>query len=142
VYGGSEDYKGSSDSSITECFDVRDITSLETAQSWVPNDTATITATGDSRLTGSVTFTLYESANCTAVDEDDDGDPDNVLYSKSFPLTNADSPAIVTSDNTGAVTSDTDVSWATTFSSSDPDTASSSGHCEASQLVIDNDITD
>ena len=34
-----------------------------TAQDWLPNDTATLT--GDTNLNGTLTFTLYPSADCT-----------------------------------------------------------------------------
>ena len=36
-----------------------------TAQKWLPNDSATISASAGGNLAGSVTFTLYPSGDCT-----------------------------------------------------------------------------
>ena len=39
---------------------------MTTAQTWVPNDSATITApAGSGNLAGTVTFTLYDIGDCT-----------------------------------------------------------------------------
>ena len=48
-----------------ECFNVTSVASITTAQKWLPQDTATVTASGGATVAGSVTFSLYESANCS-----------------------------------------------------------------------------
>jgi hypothetical protein len=64
-YGGDGSYQGSKDGSTTECFTVVKLNStISTAQSWTPQDTATIDHSG-----GSVVFTLLKNvtdpATCT-----------------------------------------------------------------------------
>jgi len=55
--------KGTSFDGSSECFTVTGTASMTTAQDWLPNDTATLT--GDANLNGTLTFTLYHSADCT-----------------------------------------------------------------------------
>src|SRR5207249_12010689 len=59
VPGGTNggNYTGSSDSSPGECFLVQDSTSILSNQNWLPNDTATVSATGSTALNGHLTFT-------------------------------------------------------------------------------------
>ena len=40
---------------------------MTTAQSWVPNDSATISAPAGGNLAGSVSFSLYASGDCASV---------------------------------------------------------------------------
>ena len=49
----------------TEEVTVTGVATLETAQRWLPNDTAHITGPTGTTLSGTVTFTLYNTANCT-----------------------------------------------------------------------------
>jgi hypothetical protein len=65
----------------------------ETAQDWLPNDTATIT--GDTNLNGTLTFQLYTGDNCGVTS----GAP-VPGQSYSFTLTNAPSPAVRSTTNT------------------------------------------
>lgn len=68
--------------------DVLDVPStLETAQSWVPNDSVTLTADAGGNMTGTVSFTLYASADCTGEEVFDEdiqiNDPSGVTVSTS-----------------------------------------------------------
>jgi len=118
-----------------ECFFVQDTTSMTTAQRWLPNDSATITAGGGSALNGSLVFSLYNGlANCNA------GGTTGRLYTESFTLTNAASPATRTTANTNVlVTSTSQVWWRVAFTSSDQNVVGSSSTCtETTSLTITN----
>jgi hypothetical protein len=131
-------YTGSSDATHGECFTVNDATSATSAQTWLPNDAATITATGGTALNGTVSFTLYDSANCTGTVLRD---------AETFTLTNAVSLADRTKSTTNGVnvpagdniqvTTDKTVSWKVVFTSTDP-LVGSSNHCESTVLDITN----
>jgi hypothetical protein len=70
---------------------------MTTAQSWVPNDSATIKATAGGNLAGSASFTLYNSSDCTGtiaygpvnvpVSGPADGNGTTVSTSNSTPVT-------------------------------------------------------
>ena len=135
-YSGDQFYDPSSDSSTNECFTVTDTSSVITAQDWRPNDTATITANGGSTLDGTVTFTLYDSADCTGT----------VLYTEGVDVPSGSaSPATAKTTNDGTAasdylaTADATVSWRAHFESDDPSVASSADEpCETSTLTIVN----
>ena len=61
----TSNYTGSSDSTLDECFTVKDTTTASSAQNWLPNDSATITSTDpNSTVTGTIRMTLYAAADC------------------------------------------------------------------------------
>ncbi len=121
----------------TECFAVKDTSSLTTHQIWLPNDKATVTSAGGTALNGTVSFTLYSGNNCGATSG-------AKLYptasaSEDFPLTNASSGTVVGPTTNTSVTVETDatVSWKVTFTSSDPGVDSpASFTCEVSTLDL------
>jgi hypothetical protein len=135
-YSGDDFYKPVTDSSTAECFTVTDTSSLTTAQNWRPNDSATITSAGGSTLDGSVTFTLYNSADCTGT----------VLYSETVDIpAGTASPVTKSTSNDGSsagdylATADATVSWRAHFDSDDPNVADSTPDpCELSTLDITN----
>jgi hypothetical protein len=135
-YSGDQFYDPVTDSSTGECFTVTDTTSLTTAQNWRPNDSATITSAGGSNLGGSVTFNLYNSADCTGT----------VLYTETIEITaGTASPATVNTTNDGSspndylATADATVSWKAHFDSNDPNVGDSTPDpCEKSTLTIVN----
>ena len=108
---------------------VTDTSSTVTAQNWLPNDSATITTGGGSPLNGSLSFTLFESANCTGT----------VLRSaQTFSLSNtASGTTFNTTNTTVRVLTSTTVSWGVIFTSSDP-FVGGSNRCETTSLVVDN----
>ena len=135
-YSGDGNYDPATDASAGECFTVTDVTETVTAQNWRPNDSATITSTGGSAVSGSVAFTLYDNGTC-------DG---SVLYTETVPASGA-SPQTANTTNDGSdpsdvlVSADAIVSWQAVFTSDDPNVQGSTSHCELSTLTIDNDIT-
>ena len=108
---------------------VTDTSSTATAQNWLPNDSATITSGGGSPLNGTVSFTLYESGNCTGT---------VLRAAETFTLTNAASGTTVNTTNTTVLVSkNTTVSWNVIFTSSNSFIGGSS-HCEKTTLTVVN----
>jgi hypothetical protein len=126
-YPGALTFSGEDDA---ECFFVRDVTSITTAQDWLPNDSATITSAGGTALNGTLVFTLFDSADCTGT----------VLYTEpTITLTGAASPATrSTSNTTVKVSTSKTVSWQVVFTSSDPNVVGSTSGCETTSLTITN----
>src|SRR5262249_55342662 len=120
VPGGAngDNYNGWFDSSATECFLVQDSTSMASAQDWLPNDTATVTATGGTALNGTLSIQLYEGGTCAAGSE-----VAGQLYTKT--LTNASSAAdrtLTTSNTTYKVLVTKSVSCLVSFTPAPPST--------------------
>ena len=116
------------DTTGTETVVVTDTSSVTTHQKWLPNDSATVTSAGGSPLSGTLTISLHESADCTGTAV--------TGQSYSFTLTDAASPATrSTSNATYFVETDKTISWKTTFVSSNPDVQSpAAATCEKSVL--------
>jgi hypothetical protein len=123
-------YTGSSDATTDECFTVTDTTASASAQTWVPNDTATITSANGAPLSGMLSVQLFTSGNCAAGTES--GSPFTETVS------GAASPVSFTTSNTTAFSTSTSVSWLVTFTSSDGNLGSSTSDCEVSTLTITN----
>ena len=133
-YLGSTVYNGSSDSATTECFAVSTTSSASSEQKWLPNDSASISSSGP--LQGSLTITLYTTANCTG----------NAVTGQSYTTTLNDTSApysgTLNTDNqtyfvTSASVSKT-ISWKTVFTSTNAYVGSSE-RCETSTFT---NITD
>jgi len=128
-------YTGSSDASSGECFTVTDTTASTSAQNWLPNDTAVITAANGAPLNGTLSAQLYTGDSCGVAS----GSAVNgQLYTTT--LMNATSAAdrtLTTGNTTFLVSASSSVSWLVTFTSSDPNVAGSS-HCEVTSLTITN----
>jgi hypothetical protein len=108
----------------TECFRVQATSSTTTAQTWLPQDTATVTVNG-AALSGSVTFTLYDSANCTGT----------VLGT----FTDGSAPFSTNNQTTTSVSVSKSVSWLAVFTPTDPTAVQgSTSNCEISALTITN----
>jgi hypothetical protein len=123
----------------TDCSDanedvvVTDTTAATSAQTWLPNDTGTVTSAGGAALNGTLSIQLYTGDNCGATSG---SAVSGQLYTAT--LTNATSPASLTTTNTSfTVTTSASVSWLITFTSSDQNVAGSS-HCESTSLTITN----
>jgi hypothetical protein len=128
-------YTGSSDASSGECFTVNDTTSAASQQTWVPNDSTTVTAAHAAPLNGTLSAQLYTGDNCGATSGSAVG---GQLYTKT--LTNATTAAdrtLTTNNTTFTVGGSQAVSWLVTFTSSDSNVAGSS-HCESTNLTITN----
>jgi hypothetical protein len=112
-----------------------DTTSMASAQTWQPNDSATVTAANGSALNGTLSAQLYTGDNCGVTSG---GPVSGQLYTKT--LTNATSAAdrtLTTSNTTFTVSTSSSVSWLVSFSSTDANVSGSS-HCESSSLTITN----
>jgi hypothetical protein len=128
-------YTGSSDATSDECFTVTDTTASTSAQTWQPNDTATVTAANGAPLNGTLSVQLYTGDNCGATSGSAVG---GQLYQET--LTNATSAAdrtLTTTNTTFTVSISAAVSWLVTFTSTDKNVTGSS-HCEVTSLTITN----
>jgi len=134
-WAGDANYPaGASDSSARECFTVTDTSSMSSAQKWLPNDSATVTATGGSALNGTLSIQLYEGATCATGSE-----VSGQLYTRT--LTNATSAAdrtLATSNTTYEVSVSKSVSWKVTFTPAAGSNVTGSTHCESTSLTITN----
>jgi hypothetical protein len=138
-YLGSTVYKTSSDSSSTECFTVTDTTSSSSAQSWYPNDSASVSANHGAKLNGTLSVQLYSNADC-GVAEAGAGAVNNSAVNaanNNAALTNAASGTVSTSNTSYHVDASGSYSWLVTFTSTDSNVGSSS-HCETATLSINN----
>ncbi|WES65111.1 hypothetical protein P0L94_03325 [Microbacter sp. GSS18] len=105
---------------------------MTTAQSWVPNDTATVSASAGGDLAGSVTFKLFDNSTCTGT----------AIYEETVAVSGA-SPQQVSTSNTTAQTASGSFSWETSYASTNAAQDPISATCvEVSTLTIDNDNTD
>jgi hypothetical protein len=128
-------YTGSSDATSGECFTVTDTTAGTSAQNWLPNDTAVITAAHGAPLNGTLSAQLYTGDSCGVTSG---SAVSGQLYTTT--LTNATSAAdrtLTTGNTTFLVSASASVSWLVTFTSTDPNVAGSS-HCEVTSLTITN----
>ncbi len=144
TYHWAATYSGSPPNTLgtshnTDCTDanedviVTDTTAITSAQTWLPNDTGTVTSAGGAALNGTMSDQLYTGDNCGATSG---SAVSGQLYQRS--LTNATSPQSLTTTNTTfSVTASTSVSWLVTFTSTDPNVGGSS-HCESTSLTITN----
>ncbi|MGY2875185.1 hypothetical protein ACVW00_002375 [Marmoricola sp. URHA0025 HA25] len=108
--------------------------SVSTAQSWVPNDSATVSAPAGGNLNGTLTFTLYPTANCT-------GTP---VYGPIGRTVAGTSPQTVVTSNTTAISAATGApySWKVSYSSSNLAQRAIPDSCqETSTLSIANGST-
>jgi hypothetical protein len=130
-------YTGSSDHSSGECFNVTDTTTGSSAQTWRPQDSASVSSQHGAPLSGTLTIQLYADADCGA-SQGESGDAVSGQVYTNGPFTGASSPQTVSSNNTSySVSSSTSVSWLETFSSSNTNLGSFS-HCETTSLTITN----
>ena len=105
--------------------------SLFSAQSFIPNDSATVSAPQGGDLAGTVTFELFESSDCSGTR----------IYSQDRPVSGA-SPEKVETTNTTVSTTAANVSWRVTYDSTNPSQRDIPATClEKTALTIDNDGT-
>jgi hypothetical protein len=101
---------------------------VSTAQTWVPSDSATVSATGAGNLAGKVTFTLFPTDNCTGTQ----------VYTVDKTVSGA-SPQTVESGNAPAVTTSGSYSWQVTYDSTNPGQRDIPASCqEVSTVTIAN----
>ena len=103
--------------------------SLTSAQTWVPNDSVTVSApAGSGNLAGTVSFALYPSGDCSGT----------ALYSTTARFSGA-SPQTVSTSNTTAVTASGSFSWEVSYDSTNNAQRDITDSChETSALTITN----
>jgi hypothetical protein len=100
-----------------------------TAQKWLPQDTATVTASGGATVAGTVTFSLYESADCSG------------SAVQTFGPTTVDSNGQATTNNQTYYTTTKTISWRATFTSTNGVASGSPSHCETMSVsTLNNDL--
>jgi len=121
------------DGSTTECFQVISLQpTISTAQSFVPNDSATIgVAAGAGNLAGSVRFRLYANGDCSGA---------TTLVDQTVAVSGA-SPQTVSTTNTTAITAtQAALSWLVEYTSTNAGHKNVTSSCatENSSLSINN----
>jgi hypothetical protein len=97
-------------------------------QTWVPNDSASVSVANATSWSGNVSFTLYPNGTC-------DTSATPLYTSATNPVSNANPTA--STSNTTTVTASGSTSWLVVFTTSTPGVTGSS-HCESTDLTITN----
>jgi hypothetical protein len=102
--------------------------SMTTAQSFIPNDSATVSAPQGDNLAGSVTFKAYESSDCSGT----------AIVDQTKTVSGA-SPQTVSTTNTTVSTTAANISWKVSYDSTNAAQQDISAKCfEKTALAIDN----
>jgi hypothetical protein len=105
--------------------------SMTSAQSFIPNDSATVSAAQGGALAGSVKFEVFESSDCSGT----------AIYTQTVSVSGT-SPRTVSTTNTTVSTTAANVSWRLTYTSTNSGQKSIPATClEKTALTIDNDGT-
>lgn len=122
----------SQDSTSGECFTVNAVpTTASTEQSWVPNDSITVSASAGGDLDGTATFDLYSTTDCTGP---------TVIDQEQVPVSGA-APQTVSTTNETAVPAGT-YSWKASYTSDNASQLGITASCkEVSTLTVDDDNT-
>jgi hypothetical protein len=117
-------------SGATECFSVKSVSSITTAQKWLPQDTATVLIDGVAATSGSVTFSLYEDTDTCAGTAD-----------ATFTDTTVGTGGLFETNNSTYYTVTKVISWSAVYTPSDPNAVvpSTTTRCEGSTVTINND---
>jgi hypothetical protein len=105
--------------------------SLTSAQSFIPNDSATVSAPAGGDLAGSVTFKVFESSDCSGT----------AIYTQTVSVSGPSSQTVSTTNTTVSTTA-ANVSWQVSYDSTNPAQQDIPVTClEKTALSIDNDGT-
>lgn len=113
---------------------------MTSAQSWVPNDTATVAATGGTALNGTIDIQMYlGSCNSTGSDLAS-GATAVVGQDYNTHITSATTAAqrTLSTTNSTAVLAGTQIAWLVTFTPDSGTNVTGSQHCENSALTLNN----
>jgi hypothetical protein len=140
TYHWQATYSGNSPNTLgtshnTDCSDANEDvvvnpvpSSMTSAQSFIPNDSATVSAPQGGNLAGSVKFEAFESNDCSGT----------AIYTQTVSISGA-SPQTVSTTNTTVSTTAANVSWRLTYTSTNSGERSIPATClEKSALTIDN----
>jgi hypothetical protein len=109
--------------------------SMTTAQTWIPRDSATISAPSGGALAGSVSFSLYASSDCGVAGSD------TAIYSTTRPVAGASPQTVRTADASTQPAAQTagSYSWSVSYTSTNNAQRSIPASChETSSLTITN----
>ncbi len=110
--------------------------SISTAQRWVPNDSATVSAPSGGALAGSVEFKLYASSDCGV------GGHDAAIYSTTRPVSGSSPQTVSTTgaaSQPAAQVASGSYSWSVSYDSTNPGQRDIPSSCqETSGLTIAN----
>lgn len=84
--------------------------SISTAQDWLPNDSAMVSAPAGGNLAGTVKFNLYASSDCTGA----------AIYSENETVAGASPQTVFTSNTTVKATQTATYSWSVEYDSTNP----------------------
>jgi hypothetical protein len=102
--------------------------SLTSAQTWVPNDSVTVSAPAGGSLAGTVSFDLYATSDCTGI----------AIYSTTAAVSGA-SPRTVSTSNTTAQLATGPFSWSVSYDSTNAAQRDIAATChETSSLTVTN----
>jgi hypothetical protein len=132
VYSGDAKNSGATSVCTDETLVVTTVASTMTsAQSFIPNDSATISAPAGGNLAGTVSFDLYESSDCSG----------SSIYHQDVAVSGS-SPQTVATTNTTTSTTAANVSWKVSYDSTNPAQRDIAANCfEKTALSINNDGT-
>ena len=134
-------YTGSSDSSAGECFTVTDTTNSSSAQTWFPNDSASVSAQHGESISGTLTIQLYTGNNCGATSG-------AAVNGQSYSSGDTTGTSITVDSKTAGAwqtsygvskvtpTAAQAFSWKVSFASDNTALIGNSSHCESSSLTI------
>ena len=139
IVGSKVTFAIDSDTDVLDCTYTNTLqtvaSSMTTAQKFLPNDSATISAPGGTgNLAGSVDFALYDNADCSETSGDDP------IYTQNDVAVSGASPQTVSTSNTTAtVLTTTNLSWKVSYDSTNPLQRDIPASChESSDLTITN----
>jgi hypothetical protein len=123
-------YTGSSDTSVGECFTVVDTTTSSSTQTWFPNDSASVSANHGEPISGTLTLQLYTGGTCAA------GSEVPTQHYTSGDKTNQTTISVDSGNQTSyGVSSNATVSWKAVFTSDNTALIGNSSHCESSSVA-------
>jgi len=102
---------------------------LKSDQTWLPNDSVTVSADAGGDLDGTVSFDLYATADCTG----------DAIYSTTAEVSGASPKTVSTSNTNVTATASGDYSWKVSYDSDNQAQRDIPASCEeTSSLTIDN----
>ncbi len=103
--------------------------SLSTAQAWLPNDSATVSATAGGNLAGTVKFKLYASSTCTG----------SSIYSEDKAVSGASPQTVSTNNQNVTATATNNYAWSVEYDSTNSGQRDIAVSChETSNLTVTN----
>lgn len=137
LYSGDDNYAEQGDDGTNECFSVTSQPTATTAQSWIPNDSATLDSGGGGDLAGTADFELFASTDCSGT----------AVFSQLDVAVSGTPPVTVSTTNAGGddgytATSSSEYSWRFSYDSTATGQEDIAATCvEVTTLTINNENT-